>query len=75
MGRTKSVQIDGREVTLRPDTTVREVKDAIGAAEDDVATFLHNGQVVALGDRDDMYEEVPDRANISFQPAEGTVFG
>lgn len=75
MGRSKTVQIDGREVTLRPDTTVSDIKSVVGAANGDVATFLHNGEVVALGDRDNLYEQVPEDANVSFQPAEGTVFG
>jgi hypothetical protein len=75
MGRAKSVQIDGRTVTVQPDTKVQEVKSAVGAATDDVATFLHNGEVIALSDRDNLYQQVPDDANVSFQPAEGTVFG
>lgn len=75
MGRHKTVQIDGREVSLRPDTTVREIKDAVGAGSDDVATFLKDGEVVALSDRDNLYKSVEDDTNISLQPAEGTVFG
>jgi hypothetical protein len=75
MGRGKNVQIDGREMVIRPGTKVRDVKEAIGASTDDVATFLHNGEVIALSDRDDLYQSIPEDANVSFQPAEGTVFG
>lgn len=75
MGHAKTVQVDGRNITVQPGTTVREVKNAVGASADDVATFLHSGEVVALSDRDNLYDQVPEDANISFQPAEGTVFG
>lgn len=73
---SKTIQVEGMQMDITPDTTVKEVKEAVGAASDDLATYLDSkGDVVALADRDSLYREVPEGAKVSFQPAQGTVFG
>lgn len=71
----KTVQIEGHQVDVKRSTTVQDLKQAYGAAENDVATYMEDGESVALGDRDNVYRNVPDGANISFQPGDGVVFG
>lgn len=72
---SKTVQIEGHQVDVKRSTTVRDLKQAYGAADNDVATYMEDGESVALGDRDNVYRTVPDGANISFQPGDGVIFG
>jgi len=57
-------------------TTIGQLKDAVGAAKSDIATFRDgdSGELQALSDRDTV-ERVPDGSAVSFQPAEGEIFG
>lgn len=71
----KVIQVEGEKMSVDQTTTVQELKDQVGAADDDVATYTEDGEIVALGNRDNVYREVPEGANISFQPGKGTVFG
>lgn len=72
----KTVNVEGQRLTVDDDTTVQDIKDAVGAADSDVATYTdEGGEIVALGDRDTIQRNVPDGAQISFQPGNGTVFG
>lgn len=72
----ETVTVDGQPVSIDTTTTVAELKEAVGASKNDVATYLdRSGEVVALSDHDAIGRAVPEGANISFQPAHGTVFG
>lgn len=73
---SETMTVDGQPVSIEPDTTVKELKEAVGASKDDVATYLDDsGEVVALSDHDTIQRAVPEGANLSFQPAHGTIFG
>lgn len=72
----QEVTVEDCPVTVNHDTTVAELKEAVGASPHDVATYFDDqGEIVALSDHDPVQEMVPDDAEISFQPAHGTVFG
>jgi sulfur carrier protein ThiS len=73
MGQT--VTVDGHQVRVDQETTARDLKDAVGAADSDVATYKNGDRYQALADQDRVAEIVPDSAEISFQPAEGELFG
>lgn len=73
MGQT--IQLEGEKVSVDSTTTVADLKDVSGAADGDVATYVEDGEIVALGDRDNVQRNVPEGANVSFQPGSGTVFG
>lgn len=70
----KQVTVDGEEVTVDEDTSVGQLKDAVGAADSDIATYRDGDQLKALSDQDTV-DEVPDGSTVSFQPAEGEIFG
>lgn len=71
-----TVNVEGHHLAVDDTTTVQDLKEAVGAADTDVATFTdEDGEIVALGDRDNIKTNVPDGAQISFQPGHGTVFG
>lgn len=71
-----TVNVEGQLLSIDEDTTVEDVKNAVGAADSDVATFTdEDGEIVALGNRDNIQRNVPDGAQLSFQPGDGTVFG
>lgn len=69
------VIVEGSDVPIQEDTTVNDLKERLDRDEDELATYGENGEVKVLGDRDVIVEEVPEAANISFQPGEGQVFG
>lgn len=73
MGQT--VTVHGERVRIDDQTTVRDLKDAVGAADSDVATFQDGDRYQALSDQDHVTDVVPDGAEISFQPARGQLFG
>jgi len=74
MGET--VNVEGHHIAVHEETTVEDIKEAVGAADNDVATFTdEDDEIVALGDHDNIQRNVPDGAVISFQPGDGTVFG
>jgi len=73
MGQT--VQIQGEEVRIDRDTTAGELKEAVGAADSDVATYRENGRLHALSDKNRVADNVPDNETVSFQPAQGRIFG
>ena len=75
MADQKTIQVEGEQLTIDQTMTVQDVKEAVGAAGDDIATYTDDGEIVALGNRDNVYRSVPEGANISFQPGKGTVFG
>lgn len=75
MSNQKIIQVEGQQLTVDQTMTVEDVKEAVGAASDDIATYTEDGEIVALGNRDNVYRNVPEGANISFQPGKGTVFG
>lgn len=75
MGELKTIQVEGEQVPIDTTATVSDIKRAVGAPDDDVATYLEDDEVVALGDRDNVFRNVPEGANISFQPGRGTLFG
>lgn len=69
------IRIEGREVPVEEEATVRDVKERLDRDEDELATYEENGEVKVLGDRDVITDAVPEGTNISFQPGEGNVFG
>jgi len=71
----RTIQVEGQQLTIDQTTTVQELKEAVGAADDDIATYTEDGEIAALGNRDNVHRNVPEGANISFQPGKGTVFG
>lgn len=71
----KTIQLEGRQVSIDEETQVADLKRMADAADGDVATYLDGDEIVALGNRDNAYRNVPEGANISFQPGHGTVFG
>ena len=72
----KQLHVDGEDVNVDDDTTISQLKDAVGAAASDIATYRDedSGDMKALSDRDTV-EEVPNGSTVSFQPAEGEIFG
>lgn len=73
MGQT--VTVHGEPVQIDDQTTVRDLKEAVGAADSDVATFQAGDRHRALSDQDRVADAVPNNAEISFQPAQGRLFG
>ena len=71
----KTVHVHGETLSVEPGVTVDDLKDAVGAPQDDIATYLEDGETVALSNRDDVYRTVPEGANLAFKPGSGTLFG
>jgi hypothetical protein len=71
----KTIQLEGEPVIIDESTQVEDLKYMAEAAETDIATYMDGDEIVALGDRDNAYRQIPDGANVSFQPGDGTVFG
>lgn len=72
----KQLSVDGEEVNIDDETTVGELKNAFGAADSDIATYRdeESGDLQALSDNDTV-SDLPDGSTVSFQPAEGEIFG
>lgn len=69
------ITVEGTEMPIDEDATVDDLKERLNRDGDELATYEENGEVKVLGDRDVVAENVPDGANISFQPGQGQVFG
>lgn len=70
----QQIVADGQRHEFDEETTIAEVKAAIGAAENDLATYVdEDGSWVALSDRDPV-AHVPDGTQVAFQPQD-TYFG
>lgn len=70
----KRLSADGQTYELDEQTTVGELKTKVGAAENDLATYVdEDGGWVTLSDRDQV-AHVPDGAKLAFQPQD-TYFG
>ena len=65
----KYVTIDGEQIPLEQDNTVRDVKDYYGAADDDVMIYRpDDGDTITLTDSDVVLEHIPNEAEVSLQP-------
>lgn len=71
----KTITADCQEIEVERGTTVADIKDEVGAVEDDVATYKERDEIGALGDNDKIHDAVPDDAELSFKQGKGTVFG
>lgn len=69
------ITVEGTDVPIDADATVSDLKERLDRDGDELATYEENGDVKVLGDRDVVAENVPEDANISFQPGQGQVFG
>lgn len=73
MGET--IRVEGEEVPVNDDMTAEELVAMLDRDADELVTYEENGEIKVLGDRDNVLDNVPSDANVSFQPAEGQVFG
>lgn len=71
----KTIQLEGEQTMIDESTQVEDLKYMAEAAESDIATYVDGDEIVALGDRENAYRQIPAGANVSFQPGNGTVFG
>lgn len=71
---TKQIQAGGQTYRLNETAKVAELKQAVGAGKNDLATYVEqDGSWVTLSDRDHIMH-IPDNARVAFQPKD-TYFG
>lgn len=70
----KQIQAGGQTHWLDENASVADLKRAVGAAENDLATYVDDeGSWITLSDRDSI-EHIPDDVRVAFQPKD-TYFG